>query len=263
MNRKMIITTLALGTLALVIAFGAVAYRSASAQSATPTAPTTDSSAPAVKPGRGLGDGAGSAELASALGITEADLTAAYQKANTAAVAKAVELGLITQAQADQMNSAGTNAPFGGRHGGWFDQSAIDFNALLANALGISVEELQAAQTQANNARLDQAVTAGTITQEQADLMKGRNALYADASFQASMKTAFETAVAKAVADGVITQAQANLILKDAQGNVFGGMKGLDGPHGFGGFDGGRGHGGHGEWGGAAPTNPATPSVTP
>ena len=86
-------------------------------------------------------------------GITEADLTAAYQKANTAAVAKAVELGLITQAQADQMNSAGSNAPFGGRHGGWFDQSAIDFNALLADALGISVEELQAAQTQANNAR--------------------------------------------------------------------------------------------------------------
>ena len=40
--------------------------------------------------------------------------------------------------------------------------------------------------------------------------MKGQRALYADKSFQASMQTAFDTAVKQAVSDGVITQTQAD-----------------------------------------------------
>jgi len=263
MNRNKLFTILALGTLALAVAFGAVAYRSASAQTSTPAAPSTDTAAPALNPDKGPRDGASSAELASALGITEAELTAAYQKANTAALAKAVEQGLITQAQADQLTTKGEAFPFGGRKGGWLNDSGIDFDALLAEALGISVETLQAAQTQANNARIDQAMTAGTLTQEQADLMKGRTALYADQNFQASMQTAFETAVSEAVSAGVITQAQADLILKDTQADGLGGFRGFDGRHGFGDFDGGRGHGGHGDRNGSAQSNPAVPAVTP
>lgn len=271
MSRKIIITTVALGTLALVLAFGAVAYRSVSAQSSTPVAPSTSTdtqttTTQAAKPGRGMGDQAGNAELAAALGITEDELTAAYQKANSAAMAKAVELGLITQAQADQFNSSGKGGFFGGHSGGMLAQNGIDYDALLAEALGISVDALKAAQTTAYNARIDQGVTDGTLTQEQADLMKGRRALYADAKFQASMQSAFQAAVAQAVSDGVITQAQADLILKDTQGNIFGGPNGFGGPKGFGDFDGGHGRGGrggHGEWDGNAPTNPATPAATP
>jgi hypothetical protein len=121
--------------------------------------------------GRGIGGSQASEELAQALGITVDELTAAQQKAKEAAITQALDQGLITQAQADQMRSTdrlGMNMHFGGRMLG---SSTIDFRALLADALGITVDELTAAQQAAHEARLAQAVADGTITQEQADLM--------------------------------------------------------------------------------------------
>jgi hypothetical protein len=187
------------------------------------------------------------------LGITTDELSAAYQKANEAALAQAVEQGLITQAQADQINAQGTAFPFSGRHRGWFDLESIDYNALLADALGISVDELQAAYAEAYVARIDQAVTDGNLTQEQADLMKGRYALYTDEAFQASMQSAFEVAVQQAVSSGVITQAQADQILADNDLMKGFGM-GFGGKHGFGDFG-----GGHGRHAGRGFSNPQTP----
>ena len=93
------------------------------------------------------------------------------------------------------------------------------------------------------------------MTQEQADLEKGRNALVANQDFQASMKSAYEAAVQQAVSAGVITQAQADLILADNNAKDFG--------MGFAGFGGGRGgHGGHGGPGGFAPDDAAAPQVS-
>ncbi len=194
---------------------------------------------------------------------TTDELTTAYQTANEAALVKAVDAGLITQAQADELRSRGQAFPFGGRGGGWFDQSGIDFEALLADALGISVDDLQAAYATAYNTRIDQAVTDGNLTQEQADLMKGQYALSHSESFQTALQSAYEAAVQQAVSDGVITQAQADLILQNQTNG-----KGFPGFFGPGGGDFGR-RGGFDHHGGGwnavpgLPVQPAAPSTAP
>ncbi len=77
----------------------------------------------------------------------------------------------------------------------------------------ISLDELNTAYQTAFYTNIDQAVTDGNVTQEQADLMKGQYALSNDSTFQSSMQSAYTDAVNQAVASGVITQAQADQIL--------------------------------------------------
>jgi hypothetical protein len=193
-------------------------------------------------PGGRPGAGVPSEDLAEALGISVDELTAAFEQANQAALDKAVADGLITQAQADQIKERGSAFPFGGRGGMWLAGSGIDYQAFLAEALGISVDALEAAQTKAYEARLDQAVADGDLTQEQADLMKGRRALFSSQTFIDAMQGAFEAAVNAGVEAGIITQAQADAILQ-AQSER--GLPGFGGPGGFGDFGRGgrRGHG--------------------
>ena len=254
---KKVITILLLATLVGAVFIGATIYRSASA--ATPVTASTNV-AVAMHQGfeRGVGDETNNEDLASALGITVEQLNSAIQQANEQALTQAVEAGLITQAQADQLKTSGETYPFGGRWTGWLSQNGIDYQALLASALGISVDDLQAAYAKAYNTRIDQAVTDGSLTLEQADLMKGRYALFNSQSYQSAMQTAYEAAVAQAVTDGVITQAQADLILKDNPG------AGFPGGRGFGDLDGRHG-GMHGGRGGGMPGSqvPATPSTSP
>jgi hypothetical protein len=269
-KKKNLITVIALGALAVAVAFGAVAYHSATASAPTAAASANTSALPMGKGGM-RGGGYTEEQLAAALGITTDELTAAYQAAREAAIQQALDQGLITQAQADQLKANSGDHPAGGRWDGWLAQNGIDYDALLAEALGITVDELQTAYTQAFNAAIDQAVTDGKLTQEQAELQKGQRALYADEKFQASMQSAYEVAVKQAVSDGVITQAQADLILANQTeagpggGHDFGGLPGT-GP-----MDGGRGGGPHGRGGvpgdnapnqGGAPVNPNAP-VTP
>ena len=104
--------------------------------------------------------------LANALGISVEQLNAAHEQARTQAIQEALNQGLITQAQADAMLQ-GTYGYRGWRRG-WHN-SRIDKQTLLANALGITVEQLQAAQTSAHTEAVQQAVAAGCITQERAD----------------------------------------------------------------------------------------------
>jgi hypothetical protein len=196
------------------------------------------------------------------------ELKAAYQKANEAALAQAVKDGLITQSQADQLKANGKAFPFDGRRTGVLKQKGLDYDTFLAQALGITVDQLQAAYAKAYDAQIDQAVTDGKLTQDQADLMKGQRALFADPAFKASMQTSFEAAVKQAVSSGVITQAQADAILKaqsekgTGMGMPFMGFSG--GGHGMGGRLGGPGWGGQSrapKSGGQA--NPNSPAVTP
>lgn len=49
--------------------------------------------------------------------------------------------------------------------------STTDRNTLLANALGITVDQLNAAHTQAHNQTIQEALNQGLITQAQADAM--------------------------------------------------------------------------------------------
>jgi hypothetical protein len=132
-----------------------------------------------------------------------------------------------------------------------------DHSALLAEVLGISEEELQAAKTEVQNRLLAEAVAAGKITQEEADLMKARLALHE--YLRDRMQSAYDQAVAQAVADGVITQAQADQILSEGGPGFFGPRMGGGRPFGRhgGGPDGGLfGHPGRGHAPNDQPVDP-------
>jgi hypothetical protein len=189
--------------------------------------------------------------LADALGITQADLQAAQTKAHEAEIKQAVSDKLITQEQADAMLNK-----TGGRGGVRVDLKGANVNheKSLAAALGITVEQLQAAEGTAAKAELAQAVTDGRITQVQADQITAEQALQK----YIADKGLFKGAVDSAVQARVITQAQADTILAQARPGAFG-LGGL----GRGGFDGGPG--GHGGRGGPdqAQNGAAQPSTQP
>jgi ribosomal protein S20 len=204
--------------------------------------------------------------LAEALGITVEELQTANQAARDAAIAQALEQGLITQEQADNLTVWGDRGGF--RFPSFkrapkdvnADVEGIDENALLAEALGITVEKLQTAREQANEAAIAQAIEKGIITQEQADQMQSRKDLMsyldqntllakglgisveelqaareegktltdllADSGLDAvtlrtKIQEATEAAIAQAVKDGVITQEQADQ-MKDRPSLGFG-----------------------------------------
>jgi hypothetical protein len=191
--------------------------------------------------------------LADALGITVDQLQAAYETARTAAIEQAVDEGLLTREQADELlvwGPGGMGRRFTPRRRADIRQE-IDGQALLAEALGITVDELQAAREEANQAALAQAVEEGLITQEQADALVARRELQAylnrdallaealgmtvdelqaaydagktmtdlmaerdldAATVRTRIEAAREAALAQAVEDGVITQEQADKI---------------------------------------------------
>jgi ribosomal protein S20 len=234
--------------------------------------------------------------LADALGITTDKLQAAYETARTAAIDQAVKEGLITQEQADEMLVWGGlgHKGFGflpfGRGPKGLSSKTIDEESLLANALGITVDELQAAREKANLAAIDQAVKDGLITQEQADQMTSQHKLqtyldrdallakalgmtteelktaYANgetlstlmkekgldaATVREKLTTAYNEALAQAVTDGVITQDQADQ-MKNGLG--WGPGFGERGPR----MGGPGGFRGHGDWN--KPSAPGTDS---
>lgn len=201
------------------------------AQDATPggTPPADDSATDEVPSLRGFGHWGGFGRsdgdsnwltyLAEALGITVEQLETARRQAMAAYLADAVTAGDITQAQADLMLAKVALS------------DAIDQKALLAEALGLTTEELEAA--------LDGG-------QSLSELMTTQG-IDAD-TLRTNVQAAYEAAIARAVADGVITQAQADAVLAQ-ESNGFG----L-----FGGHGGGHGHHGRGgSWG--VPRVPATP----
>lgn len=211
--------------------------------------------------------GADNEHLAAALGITVEELQAAQETARLAAIDQAVADGWLTEKQAEALKSQ-DGARFGGRLpgllGGFFPGG--DPQASLAEALGISVDELQAAQKEAAAAALQEAVEAGDLTQEQADEILTRQALaeYLDGETLLSQAlgisvdelqtyrqdgktmteiveaegttatqvsdayyTAFKAALAQAVSDGVITQVQADELLLNRLPGGHGGLKGF------------------------------------
>lgn len=277
MSLKKLIPLFVVGLLALAAVFGVVAYKTVFAQTPSPTqsspgtAATPAAPASPAQPNNGKGFGFHHAEfgvtdqdVATALGIDVTKLQAAYQTATADALKQAVSAGVITQSQADQLTARGfVIRGLGGEE--WLSANGIDYNALLAKALGISTDQLQAGFKKAYDTAIDQAVANGSLTQQQGDLAKGRYALQNDSKFQSAMKSAFEAAVKQAVTDGVITQSQADQILKNMSGSTgfFGGF-GRFGGFGKGGEGFFHGFGGrHGFFGGSplSPGTPATPAA--
>ncbi|MCC6169341.1 MAG: hypothetical protein IT329_19120 [Caldilineaceae bacterium] len=154
------------------------------------------------------------AALAAALGISKEDLAAAMQSARQAALDQAVADGRLTQAQADALAERDL-VRFGGRGLG---HEYTD--SRLAEALGITVEELTAVREQVMADRLAQAVEDGDITQAQADRMAAQQAFHAYQRDQA--QTDMEAAIQAAVGAGALTQAQADLLLNDMDQGFFG-----------------------------------------
>jgi hypothetical protein len=142
--------------------------------------------------------------LAEELGITTDALTAAIDEAKAAAIAQALEDGAITQEQADWILAQDELRTY------------IDPQAILAKALGVTTDDLQAS--------LDEGKSLYEIVQE-----LGLSATdVSDARYQA-----YKDALAQAVSDEVITQAQADQLLL----NNMGGGRGMRGGKGFdGGF---------------------------
>jgi len=142
--------------------------------------------------------------VASKLGVSVDELADARQGARQEVVEQAVADGEITQEQADRMLSdehlgRPARGPFD-RRMGWGCADMEANHAILADVLGLTVEELEAelgegktlrdlaeelgvdmdevwdALQEAREAALQQAVEEGTLTQEQADRMLGRGA---------------------------------------------------------------------------------------
>lgn len=285
MTKKRILALI--GTiLALIIALGATVVLAQEPDGADPD-PDTEEVPSLPFPGKfGRGGFLGLPEnltpkdelLANALGISVDDLNEAQEEARVAAIEQAVDAGLLTREQADQILEGNFGfrgfGMFGhhgfGHHGfGPLDGDGIDLDALLADALGISVEDLQTARDKAHAAAIAELVDGGYLTQEQADLMAARQALkdYVDgdelvaealgisladlqaareegtslsalleesgltyAEFAQARQDAYEAAVQQAVDDDVLTQEQAEQILS---GGGIGGH-GFRGPGGFG-----------------------------
>ncbi len=265
------------GIMALVIVGGAMVGGTAVFAQDDDTLPPTTGD---VTPGNGQrgqrggegqrgGFGDQGSYLAEALGISVEELQAATEAVRTAhmeeAVAQAVADGLLTEEQAAAI-LAGERPEGNVDFRGIFNRGdREESDAPLAAELGITVDELEAAQEAAREAAIAQAIADGTITQEDADLRAAAQALreYMDQDtvladllgisaeelaaakedgsvrdlieasglsqedIQAAMQDAHEAAVAQAVADGVITQEQADQLQE---------LPGLGGP--------GGGHGG-------------------
>jgi hypothetical protein len=214
--------TLGLLSLATVLVLG-VSATTVYAQTTEET-PAQDPAAGLMRPDR---DEDHNADLSEALGISVEELEAAQIEARNAAIDQAVADGQLTQEQADQMKQGEAR---GGRGWGRFGGES-DYDTLLAEALGITVEQLETAQQQVKDNALAEAVASGQITQEEADLIQARQDL--QEYLRDRLQSAYEEGVQQAVTDGVITQEQADQILSE------------DGP----GFFGSGFHGG-GHWGG-------------
>ena len=184
----------------------------------------------------------------------------------------------------NESNGPGFGRGFGrhGHHGFGGPRGGGDRGEFLAEELGITVEELEAARQTAREKALQQALDDGRITQEQFDLIKAKEALkdYIDreaimaealgmsaeeleaaladgtrmrdlldelgldsATVREAMQEAHAAAIQQAVEDNVITQEQADQ-LQDGPGK--GGFGGRRGGRGFGGQRGPQNQGSQG-----------------
>ena len=146
--------------------------------------------------------------IAAELGVTVDELDAAQTAVQETVLAQLVEDGTITQEQLDQMLEM---KALRGLSKDIFSRD--DAQAVIAETLGLTVEELVAAHE--DGTRISELAEAQGLDME---------------TVMTAVSDARTAAFEQAVADGTITQEQADLLLSQ-QGHRFGG---------------GRGHGGHG-----------------
>jgi len=235
--------TIILITMTVLLAGGALLANSWVGQVSADSGSTTDALMMMTKGGPGGSD----EDLAAALGISVEDLTAAVEKAFTSAVDAALEAETITASQAETLKEGNTNFRSLYRYLGETERAEFDQDVYLAEALGITKEELADAVAAVKQARIDQLVADGVLTQEQADLQAAIQALRGSSTFEATMKQAMTDAINAEVTAGTLTQTQADLLIANLAEMPIPypmGMHGMRGMEGFGGMGGHRGPGG-------------------
>ena len=229
-------------TLAVLLISGALLANNLVGRVSADSGTTTD----AITLTKG-GPGGSDEDLAAALGITIEDLTAAEQKAFTSAVDAALKAEYITTSQAETLKAGTANLRNLYRYLSETERAEFDQDVYLAQALGLSETELQAAYTKMEQARIEQLVADGILTQEQADLKAAYQALRGSTTFAATMKQAMTDAINAEETAGTLTQAQADLLIANIDEMPMGfgmGMHGMRGMEGAGGMGEHRGPGG-------------------
>jgi hypothetical protein len=189
-------------------------------------------------------------EIATAKGKTAAEAQTLLETAYSNAIAQALADGKLTQAQADALKALPASDPEMGGKGQGGGHGEIDGNFIVhtyleeafAKALGMSIADFDT-QEAAGKSWSEIAAAQGKTTTEAETLLQ----------------TAYAKSIDQALADGKITQAQAEA-LKAAAAPTLSNV-GVPG-HGQPGGPGGGGSGGKGD--GTAPTgSPATPTTNP
>lgn len=158
------------------------------------------------------------AVFADELGVTVEELDAAKEAVREAKLAEALANGDITQEQIDLMEARKAVA------------ETIDRQAVMADILGVTVEEIEAAKEDGTFRDL---VEASGLTREE---------------IKAAAEEAYRAAIDQAVADGLITQEQADMLEEAGFGGKGKGGRG----HGGKGGKGGRGNGNNNGFGGVS-----------
>lgn len=104
--------------------------------------------------------------LADALGIPVEELEAANDAVKAAKLAAAVDAGIITEDEAAEIEAGEARLPKSALRDAEFE---FDKEAALADALGVTIEELESAKESAKAAQLAQLVEDGVLTQAEAD----------------------------------------------------------------------------------------------
>lgn len=109
-------------------------------------------------------------EFAEALGVTLEELAAAFQQVALDRVDAAVEAGTIDDEKAGELRTAIEAGELAGkRFGKRFRHGGSDGAAAFAEELEVTVDDLAAARQQVALNRVDDAVEAGKITEEEAE----------------------------------------------------------------------------------------------
>lgn len=238
MKKKIIVSI----TLAVLLISGALLANNWVGRVSADSGTTTDALT-LTKGGRGGSD----EDLAAALGITIEELTTAEQKAFTSAVDAALKAETITASQAETLKAGSASFRSLYRYLNETERAEFDQDVYLAEALGITEVELKTAYDSMQQARIDQLLEDGIITQDQADLQAAYQALRGSTTFEATLKQAMTDAINAEVTAGTLSQAQADLLIANLDETPMGfgwGMRGMRDMESAGGMGGHRGPGG-------------------
>ena len=133
--------------------------------------------------GHGLGwhgdEGDEGAAFADALGVTVEELEAAMRQVMLDRIDAAADAGMLSDERAEALHEAiesgeepGHGRGFRGHHGFGWHGDVGDEGAAFAEALGVTVEELEAAIRQVTLDRIDAAVEAGRLSEERAEMLR-------------------------------------------------------------------------------------------